>query len=341
MLRKDVRTVVFALACISLGGVAGYFTRDFDSMIRVEKMFIEQRTGGYRYINPLLDCETAASYADNRELTPFADDLGDFIAQQKSKQSIEDLSVYFRELNSGSWFSIGDTERFAPASLLKVPLMVAFMKEAERDPSLLSRKVRFQGFADENAMQTIKPIKVLTEGGEYSVEELISRMILYSDNNAKMMLENRVNVMTLAKTYEDLGMANPYRTTNRDVLSAHEYAMFFRALYNATYLSKDSSEKALKLLSQTEFKAGIVAGVPAGTTVAHKFGERLDLDTYVRQLHDCGIVYYPGHPYVLCVMSRGASMEMLASAIATVSKVVYENVERQFRADEGLKRQPQ
>src|SRR6185436_5295057 len=87
------------------------------------------------------------------------------------------------------------------------------------------------------------------------------------------------------------------------------YSHLFRALYNGTYLSHDASEKALELLSRTKFSDGIVAGVPKETTVSHKFGERtLSLNTSsINELHDCGIVYYPGHPYFLCIMTKGTS----------------------------------
>ena len=42
------------------------------------------------------------------------------------------------------------------------------------------------------------------------------------------------------------------------------------------------------------------------------------------ELHDCGIVYYPEHPYFLCVMTRGGDRPKLAAAIADVSKVAYD-----------------
>ncbi len=60
--------------------------------------------------------------------------------------------------------------------------------------------------------------------------------------------------------------------------------------------------------------------------VAHKFGTRVADGPGGRQLHDCGIVYAPKTPYILCVMSRGNSSQNLSHFIAQVSKRVYEGV---------------
>jgi hypothetical protein len=46
------------------------------------------------------------------------------------------------------------------------------------------------------------------------------------------------------------------------------------------------------------FGIGLPDGVPSNVKVAHKIGE--SLETY----SDCGIVYYPGRPYSLCLMIK-------------------------------------
>ena len=114
------------------------------------------------------------------------------------------------------------------------------------------------------------------------------------------------------------------------MLSAENYASFFRVLFNASYLSRSLSEKALSLLAQSDFKDGLVAGVPPGIKVAHKFGFRITgINGEIKQLHDCGIIYYPRHPYLLCIMTSGKSYEYLDDAIKELSRVVYQEIGRQ------------
>jgi hypothetical protein len=94
-----------------------------------------------------------------------------------------------------------------------------------------------------------------------------------------------------------------------------------------------TSEQALGLLTTTDFTQGLVAGVSATTTVAHKFGEQTDTDTngqvIDRELHDCGIVYYPNNPYFLCVMTKGQDFSTLAKIISGISNSVFNYVSSQ------------
>lgn len=125
------------------------------------------------------------------------------------------------------------------------------------------------------------------------------------------------------KVYDDLKLHRP--SEDKEGYTVQEYSYLFRVLYNGTYLSKELSERVLELLSKTKFANGIVAGVPSGTVVSHKFGIKT-LSDDVRELHDCGIVYYPENPYFVCVMTRGYNFDDLSSILKTISEKIWNNV---------------
>jgi beta-lactamase class A len=111
-------------------------------------------------------------------------------------------------------------------------------------------------------------------------------------------------------------------------VSVHGYSGLFRILYNASYLNRNMSEKALQLLSLQDFPQGIVAGVPKGTVVAAKFGEKArGVDEKYHQLHEFGIVYHPKHAYILGIMTRGNDFEALSGVIRQISKLVYTEID--------------
>jgi len=223
-------------------------------------------------------------------------------------------------------FGVGVDEKFSPASLLKVPLLMAALKEAEAEPALLSKRLRND--LPELARPDFNGV-ALERGKEYTVDEVLRAMITASDNNAVIMLRTVISDAALNAVFRDFGLVIPEVRTMDDSMTVREYASFFRILYNASYLDRSMSEKALQYLTATNFKGGLVAGVPPGTRVAHKFGERSFYDSETKQLHDCGIVYHPAQHYSLCVMSRGDDFVKLSAVIADISALIYNEVESQ------------
>ncbi|CAN5213879.1 hypothetical protein BH09PAT2_BH09PAT2_09710 [soil metagenome] len=294
------------------------------------KLFFQENEK-YKYTNPLLDCEL---YTHNEIgfLQPFKykiEALRDKLI--KDKKLATHISIFFRDLNLGGSIGVDENEKFTPASLLKVPLMIAYLKLAEKDPSLLTKEIVFDESTDIHALeQNIKPTHAIQKGKKYTIDELIQFMIIDSDNNAQNLLYNNIKGSTLDAVYLDLGINIPGVKTPEDYMSVQEYASFFRILYNSTYLSRDMSEKALSYLTQVDYDAGIRAGLPADVVLANKFGERklvYEADGHeVLQLHDCGIVYYTKRPYLLCIMTRGDSFKDLAKVASMISESVYKQI---------------
>ena len=214
---------------------------------------------------------------------------------------------------------------YDPSSMLKVAVMMGYLNAAEADPTILMKKFPYTASVDEG--QYYKPKNPL-QSGTYNAEDLIEAMIIDSDNIALSILYNndRKDFIDVLKT---LQIPPPASTTTLDFMSPEMYSHLFISLYNGTYLSKQISEKALQLLTTTTFKNGLVAGVPEDTVVAHKFGEHtyeVNSIPKARELHDCGIVYYPMHPYFLCVMTKGQDFTELESIISNISKMVYRKI---------------
>jgi beta-lactamase class A len=156
-------------------------------------------------------------------------------------------------------------------------------------------------------------------------------MIIYSDNTAKSLILENVDQGYLARVYSDLGLSVPDFKNPDYLISLKDFVTYFRVLYSVTYLNKTMSEKALRLLTETEFKDGIAAGLPPEITVAHKFGER-GYPNGTKELHDCGIVYLSKSPYLLGVMTKGRDFDILKDIVKDISRIVY-----RYRSEKGLR----
>lgn len=336
--RVQVRLVSFSLLVVVgvLGvGLAGFFYEKSKQVDVPAFTRIRANRSDLKYTNPLI----ASDLIDKKQLTeykPLEKKISDYIAQTKTSGGVKDVGVYYREFTSGAWTGVNEDALFAPGSLQKVPLMVAYYKIAETTPTILNDKLPNTMPGDANTTQAVKPAKTITFGQEASVLDLLKLMIGYSDNNATNVLYNRLDQDSLKEVFSDLNLSFNDPSAHTDFISAKQYSLFFRVLYNASYLSWGYSEQALSLLAQSDFKDGLAAGVPQGVEVAHKFGESYnqaeikDGVTPLEQFHDCGVVYYPKHPYTLCVMTRGEGLKPLEKVIQDISRLVYQDAESRY-----------
>lgn len=278
---------------------------------------IREDSPEFKYINPLL-------FVSNTEekypiLNPLKNKLAKFVSQKVSDGSAQNISVYVREMDTGRWTGVNEDDLYAPASMLKIVTLMAYLKVASDDSRLLARKYYYD-YQDNNS-QFYKPVSLKT--GYYSGLVLLQQMIVYSDNIAMDLIEQE-NVSSIIELYKDLKLPSPIGSPD-NFMSPRAYSRFLRTLYNATYLSRTYSEQALKLLTYTNFENGLRKGVPQTIDIAHKFGEHTALqegEIKYRELHDCGIVYHPKEPYLLCVMTKGQDFSKLEEVIGGISKIV-------------------
>lgn len=281
----------------------------------------------YQFTKPLLGIEYGEPN-QFEEAYPFEKRMVQLISNTISDDPKETISVYFRDLTNGSWIGVNEDAQYSPASLLKVPILIAYYKQEEVQPDVLTQQIAYNG-PDLNAVETIKPTNPIQIGKLYTVDQMIEAMIKYSDNNAASALFSNANQSALKNVFTDLGINIPDTTTGTsDFITTKSYALFFRILYNSTYLTSDYSEQALKLLSESDVQDGIVGGLSSGTVFSHKFGERevSGDQNLLNEFHDCGIVYAPNHPYLLCIMTKGSDINSLKDDVKAISKVVYQEV---------------
>jgi beta-lactamase class A len=284
------------------------------SKVRIEK------SSSYTYTSPLLDVEFPEGVNINQDPIPFRNVIDNFVIKNTDGVQIKRISVYYRDLFDGPWFGINDTYEYNPASLMKVPVMVAWLKRAEKDAKIFQQTFLYDGKNDLTKGQDFKPAKTLLPGHRYSVDELLHYMMSYSDNNSlKLLLDNlkpgeETDILAGMHVSNVPGNSNFYQTV-------HGYSGFFRVLYNASFLNREMSEKALQLLTLEDFPQGILAGVPKGAVVASKFGETIQGG--YKQLHEFGIVYHPKGAYILGVMTEGTDFARQADVIKSISELTY------------------
>ena len=277
-------------------------------------------------IRPLLLVESSKEEA---AIVPAKVKISDYINQKIQQGVLTTASVYLNDLNTASHFEINPDELYDPASIMKVPMMIIFLKQAREKPELLKQKIFYKERFSKFYSATIKS-KTITPGKSYTIEELLYSMIAYSDNEAFWLLVENVDTKEFEKLNEDIEI--PLVTDNKQhgtnganfVATVHSISKFFRILYNASYLGRRMSRLALELLSKSDYKDGLLKGINPSITVAHKFGEREEDN--MAQLHEFGIFYIQKRPYLLGVMTKGRDKNKLNQVLADISGIAFDEM---------------
>ncbi len=291
-------------------------TKDTVSAVDCLTNMEQIRVKRYEFVQPLL---MANLMAESNKMHELRGELESYITELKSTQRVEEVTVYFRKMNNGEWFCINPNETYNPASMSKIIYILTYLKEAEYNTGVLNKKLYFGKHFTEGNKQNIQNF-TLAENQYYTVKELMLYMIQYSDNDATLLLSQNMNTGIYNQIFNDLDLPPP-PTAGEYFITAIDFSKFFRVLYNASFLNPEHSDFALKLLSQSQFKDGICAGVDPNIKVSHKFGERIIGNK--AQMHEFGIVFYEGNPYMLGVMTKGTSLSELSEIIARISNITF------------------
>lgn len=260
-------------------------------------------------------------FGEDRSFIDLKNSIQNIINQEKGSGKLESASVYVKKFGGGRWFSVNPDVQYSPGSVMKIVTLLTYLREAEINPSIMDKKLNFVSHYSETPVQTIIS-RPLQPGKSYTIKELLNSMIIDSDNDATVLLNNNANMDLYFNLLRDLNLNVPDKNQDDYPLTVIQCSMFFRLLYASTFLSPEMSEYALDLLTKSTFKDGIVKSLPPDIRVAHKFGERNYDNNF--QLHETGIVYFDDSPYEITIMTKGNEQAELSKVIDEVSNMVYD-----------------
>lgn len=275
------------------------------------------REDGSSLVRPLL---FVAGGEESTRFSGLKENLQATIRQWQQRQEVVEVSVYLKDLGDASWMGIEADKTYMPGSLIKVPILIAFLKMEEEHPGSLNRMLHFDKPKNYFPSQEFKGDSIVP-GKDYKISELLRYMIVESDNNATNLLSRSLDPAGFRKIFTDLQIPPDEINDVRYVISAREYSRFFRVLYNATYLRPDLSEYALDLLAEVKFKDGIARTLPAGIPAPRKFGER-GIDG-VLDFSESAIIYKENTPYSLTIMTKGSSADKQAELVSELASIVF------------------
>lgn len=280
------------------------------------------RLGGLKNIHPVVSVQ---EIEESAEFNPIKQKMLSTIQDLKMDGSINEATVYLKEFDHGGWMAVNNEVEYHPASLMKVALLICYLRMAESAPGLLEKELLFEKPKEGEITKQYYTDLSIEPGKKYKIHELLVYMIAYSDNNATWLLSQHFDSRLLYKLFADLGLKQPVKDEMAFKMSAKEYSTFMNAIYNAAYLTPEYSDYAAELLRNCTFSKGFGKGIgiDRDSMMWHKFGEwRQPGADY--ELHESGFIHVKGQSFLLTVMTRGKDTDKLAAAISKISGQVFE-----------------
>ncbi len=270
--------------------------------------------------------------------------------QQRLQASVERTTksvnaawgIYVKSLESGEEIAIDADRQMETMSTIKIPLMIEAFEQIKAGKFKLTDKYTF---AQADSQPGTGTIQRLDPGAVMTVKDLITMMIIVSDNTATEVLyrmvggpdavNTRMQAMGLQKTramnvpskwFPELRAAATTEQFYREgkhpfgLSTPREMGRLLEMMERGTLVDKASSDLMLRIMRGQLYRTRIPRYL-TGYTIPHKTGDFLP---YVGD--DVGMLEAPGRTIVVSIFTGNhfGSGEMLENAIGLVARDVGE-----------------
>jgi beta-lactamase class A len=257
----------------------------------------------------------------------------------RDRHELERLGIAFYDAETTLQWSYNADAVFHAASTMKLAVLVAVFRQFTHGEFTLDEPVHVRNkfLSIHDRKPYMLDINRDTEGEVYehlgrtmSVRQLAYHMITSSSNFATNLLVDVVGVSVIRTALDELKIEGitvlrgvedhaAFEAGLNNEVTANGLLKLLRLIAEGNAYGEEASAQMREILLDQRFKSGIPAGLPQEARVAHKTGNISTVH------HDAGIVYLEGRkPYVLVILTQFASETGLTTAVADVSRDIYE-----------------
>lgn len=238
-----------------------------------------------------------------------------------------EIGIYIKDLRSGRTYERNADEKFASASLIKLPIMAATFQAVHQGrfrldtPLILKRKHKRGGSGH---------LRYLRTGRSFPVSYVVYKMITHSDNTAAAMLIDKIGYSDLNRAFRDFGLqttridpvgmrlSDHIHPARENYTTAREMGRLLEKIYDHKLVSDGLSDLMIEILKDADSPTRLARDLPDDWSLARKTG------LLRKNCHDVGIVFTDKGDYVICVLTaRNETYRKAKNLIASVGKTAY------------------
>jgi len=239
------------------------------------------------------------------------------------------ISLTFYDLNEENGFGFNEEEKVPSASMIKLLVMIETMElvktgELSLDQKILITKDKIVGGSG--------ILQEFEEGHYFSLRELVTLMIIVSDNSATNIIIDLVGMDRINKRGEALNLKNTVlqrkmmdqESAKRGLdnfTSSKDIANILKKIYNKEVVDKEYSEIMLDILLRQHERERLQRFLPEEVKIANKSGDLDNLE------NDGGIFFTSKKDYILVVLIHNALSNADAKeSIGKISKKIFDEL---------------
>ncbi|RLC31947.1 hypothetical protein DRH13_02335, partial [Candidatus Woesebacteria bacterium] len=233
--------------------------------------------------------------------------------KEKTKNLSGVYGFYVIRLNSGVSYGVNERDIFEPASLNKLPVILAMYIKAEKGDIDLETTYTLK---DSDKVAGSGSLYGKPEGYELTYRELLKYMGKESDNTAANIARSILGEEDIRQAISTIGMDNTVVIGEDQETTPYDIGLFFEKLWEGDIVSKKHRDEILEYLTDTIYEEWLAAGIPSDTDVAHKYGRE------VHVVNDAGIIF-TDEPFILVLLSKGIVEREADQVFPELSRVIY------------------
>ena len=238
------------------------------------------------------------------------------------------ISCYYKNLVTKETFGYYENEPMMAASVIKLFVMTeafARIEEGTLDPD------RMISVRDKDRVPSCGALTYLHDGISVTVMDLITLMIILSDNTATNILidllgmdsvNSRLRSLGFHKTLLQRKMYDLEKSSRgiQNYVTAHETGMLLEQMYCGTLISPRASAKMLDIMKNQQLNHKIpyyIEPMEHAPQIAHKTGEDDGIT------HDVGIIFAE-QPFVICFLGNHTVVTEFERVMGEISRKLVE-----------------
>jgi beta-lactamase class A len=211
--------------------------------------------------------------------------------------------VFLMDLDNSNFFSFNGTNTFSAASMIKLPILVAFFQDVDAGKIKLDEMLVIQ---QTDLAEGSGDMQYAGTGTQYTALETATNMIIISDNTATNMIIRRIGgIETINQRFRQWGMQQTLMRKplpdleGTNTTSPKELVSLLALLNEGKLLSMKSRDRLFDIMRRTTTDTLLPSVMSPGSTAAHKTG---DIGSMVG---DVGIIDLPsGRRYAIAAMVK-------------------------------------